>query len=129
MAEQIRLRVRGMTPIPWGSNEWAWRQHLAHEGKSKRSGIESSPVSAATRFAVEVIFYMSASRVGRADLDNLAKPVLDTLFRPRYAQVSNLDLTGALFDLDDDRVFMLILEKRLVATEEEQGADVTVSWE
>jgi len=69
---------------------------------------------------------MTAAHIGRADLDNLAKPMLDTLFQTRNAQVKDLSLTGALFNVDDDRVFKLILEKRLVSTGAEEGVDIKV---
>ena len=71
---------------------------------------------------------MTGSHIQRADLDNLAKPVLDTLFRSRNAQVKDTSLTGALFDTDDDQVFKLVLEKRLVATDNDEGIDVTITW-
>jgi len=52
--------------------------------------------------------------------------MLDTLFQTRNAQVKDLSLTGALFNVDDDRVFKLILEKRLVSTGAEEGVDIKV---
>jgi hypothetical protein len=71
---------------------------------------------------------MTLPRLGQADLDNLAKPQLDTLFLPRNVQVRDSSLTGALFDVDDDRVFRLNMEKRLVSTPADEGVDVTISW-
>ena len=39
-----------------------------------------------------------------------------------------MSLTGALFDVDDDRIFKLNLEKRLVTPDTEEGIDVTIAW-
>jgi hypothetical protein len=130
MTEEVKIEVRGVNPVPWGSNEWAWRKALADGAREVRAvawePLEGQPFP---RFSVEVVFWMVGSRLERADLDNLAKPVLDTLFLPRYAQVKDLSLTGALFRLDDDRVFRLTLEKHEVPTVEEAGLDVVIRWE
>jgi len=59
------------------------------------------------------------------DLDNFAKPVLDTLFTSQ--NVSRL--TGVLLPkVNDTWVFRLLLEKVEVKTPKEQGADITVTW-
>jgi hypothetical protein len=80
------------------------------------------------RFTAALVFYLGASNFERADLDNLAKPVLDTVFLPRNAQVQDRSLTGAIFQVDDDRVFQLALEKRVAGTSAEEGVDVSVDW-
>ncbi len=129
MTERVFLQVRGICPVPWGSNEWDWRRALASEGRRVLADMDPFVVTAVTHFEVVVVFLMNAAHIGRSDLDNLAKPVLDTLFRSRYAQVKDLDLTGALFNVDDDRVFKLTLEKRLVATDADEGIDVSITWE
>ena len=59
---------------------------------------------------MEIIFYLKKDRLERNDLDNLAKPVLDTICKIRYAKKKKL--IGAIFDYDDDKVFQLILEKK-----------------
>jgi hypothetical protein len=72
---------------------------------------------------------MKVDNIRRADLDNLAKPVLDTLFKPRNAQVKIKKYTGALFDnVDDDRVFTLTLSKQCVLVALDEGVDITVTW-
>ena len=58
------------------------------------------------------------------DLDNFAKPVLDTLFTSQ--NVSRL--TGVLLPVNDTWVFRLLLEKVEVRTPQEQGVDLTVTW-
>jgi len=57
-----------------------------------------------------------------------AKPVLDTLFKSRNAQGQGKELTGAMFDVDDDRVFHLMVEKKPVIGPEDEGVDITISW-
>ena len=81
-----------------------------------------------TTFSVEVIFRMTPEDLARpaCDLDNFAKPVLDTLFTSQ--NVSRL--TGVLLPgVNDTWVFRLLLEKVEVKTPQEQGADVTVTWD
>jgi len=128
MAHQVTITVRGMTPIPWGSNEWEWRRKLAEEAQLVYARTKPQGISKSTHFAVEIVFLMSRIRIEGADLDNLAKPVLDTLFRSRYAQVKDVSLTGAFFNVDDDRVFKLTLEKRLASTITGEGADIIITW-
>ena len=123
---QVTVSVRGEKPIPWGCNEWDWRKSVAESARAVRPQSAQQQVSSDTRFAVEIVFLMTAAHIGRADLDNLAKPMLDTLFQTRNAQVKDLSLTGALFNVDDDRIFKLILEKRLVSTGAEEGVDIKV---
>ena len=80
-----------------------------------------------TKFTVEVIFRMTPEDLARPafDLDNFAKPVLDTLFTSQ--NVSRL--TGVLLPgVNDTWVFRLLLEKVEVKTPQEQGADITVTW-
>lgn len=125
---QLTISCRGKTPIPWGSSEWEWRRALAEKARSARIGSELKDLHLLSQFEVAVTFLMTNPHIQRADLDNLAKPVLDTLFRSRNAQVSDSSLTGALFDFDDDRVFRLTLEKRSVPAAADEGVDITVSW-
>ena len=85
-------------------------------------------VSQDIHFSVTLVFLMKPGSIERADLDNLAKPVLDTLFYSRNAQVQDKELTGAMFDVDDDRVFQLIAVKKLVVGPNDEGIDITIAW-
>lgn len=127
MQEEILVHVRGIAPIPWGGGEEAWRRKLAHEARLVREKNIIQGISASTHFSVDIVFFMAQSHVERADLDNLAKPILDTLFRSRNPQVKDLCLTGALFNVDDDRVFKLTLEKRLVPVSTEEGVEISIT--
>jgi len=92
---------------------------------ARRESISSPPLG--TKFTVEVVFRLTPEDLARPafDLDNFAKPVLDTLFTSQ--NVSRL--TGVLLpEVNDTWVFRLLLEKVEVKTPEEQGADITVTW-
>jgi hypothetical protein len=71
---------------------------------------------------------MRAERLTDSDLDNLAKPVLDTLFLARYSQVKDPLLAGALFRVDDCVVYRLSIEKCLATSSRGEGVDITVQW-
>jgi hypothetical protein len=79
-----------------------------------------------TRFTVEVIFRLTPEDLARPafDLDNFAKPLLDTLFTSQNVS----GVTGVLLPVNDTWVFRLLLEKVEVKTPQEQGADITVTW-
>jgi hypothetical protein len=70
------------------------------------------------------------------DLDNLAKPVLDTLFEPRSGpdgkinpnQEALRDVAGVLFDIPDESVFHLLLTKTVVADSSEVGVRIIATW-
>jgi hypothetical protein len=81
-----------------------------------------------TKFTVEVIFRMTPKDLARPafDLDNFAKPVLDTLFTSQ--NVSKSRLTGVLLpEVNDTWVFRLVLEKVEVEDPQDQGAYITVT--
>jgi Holliday junction resolvase RusA-like endonuclease len=120
----LRINVRGKTPVPWGCNEWEWRKAVAEATHAAVQQPQAPQLPNTVRFSVEMVFLLDATHAYRADLDNLAKPVLDTLFRPHIPQVKDMSLTGALFAIDDSRVFRLNTEKRLVAIGAEEGIEV-----
>ena len=124
---RISVSIRGKKPTPWGSNEWEWRKAIAIEANKQKQIRGHAGVL--LKFEVEIIFHMRTTTFKKSDLDNLAKPVLDTLFQPYDVQVKDKSLSGALFELDDNQVHKLLLEKRLVNTYQEEGADINVSWE
>ncbi len=128
MSRRVSFTVRGKPPTPWGSNEWAWRSAVAVQARAVASTVPDLPPPSDARFTAEIVFHLGASNFERADLDNLAKPVLDTVFLPRNPQVQDRSLTGAIFRVDDDRVVRLALEKRAARTAEEEGVDVSIGW-
>jgi len=124
------------TPNPWRiqvrehparRESISWREAIrdAVKGSYPQASFTSPPEG--TRFTVEVIFRMTPEDLARPafDLDNFAKPVLDTLFTSQ--NVSRL--SGVLLpEVNDTWVFRLLLEKVRVETPQEQGADITISW-
>jgi double-stranded uracil-DNA glycosylase len=125
---RIELRIRGARPVPWGTGEWSWRAEVARAALQMRavSPVPTPPADAG--LTVFLTFYLAPARHRDSDLDNLAKPVLDTLFHARHVQARVPDVTGVLFDVPDERVVKLVLEKRLAGRMDDQGIDVIVTW-
>jgi Holliday junction resolvase RusA-like endonuclease len=124
---EFKVTISGHRPVPWGCNEWEWRKVISDAVKAQKT---SNPVLAqkTDQFSVNLVFKIKQERVSRPDLDNLAKPVLDTLFLPFHPQVKDLSITGALFNIDDNAVFRLYVEKIKVTTVAEEGIDIVVTW-
>jgi hypothetical protein len=105
----------------------SWREAIRDAVKDSYPQAPFTSPPEGTKFTVEVIFRMTPEDLARPafDLDNFAKPVLDTLFTSQ--NVSRL--TGVLLpEVNDTWVFRLLLEKVRVETPQEQGADITISW-
>ena len=106
-----------------------WREVIANTAQLWRDQhTVPAGVNRNTIFIVRCVFFILANGIPRADLDNLAKPILDTLFRVDNPQVNDMALTGAMFDVDDRGVCHLNLEKRNVGTPENEGVDIKISW-
>jgi hypothetical protein len=118
-----RIQVRGH-PARRESNSWREAIRNAVKGTYPQAPFSSPP--SGTKFTVEVIFRMTPEDLARPafDLDNFAKPVLDTLFTSQNVSPS---VTGLLLPVNDTWVFRLVLEKIRVETLEDQGADITVT--
>lgn len=125
----ISFPVRGQKPIAWGNNEWDWRRAVADQARGLRYKVDAHKISERTSFIVEIVFLLCPHYIKEVDIDNLAKPVLDTVFKSRYPQVQDYHLTGALFDVDDDQVIRLVLEKREVTHTGEEGIEVAITWD
>ena len=124
---ELDFSLRGTRPVPFagGEGEKVWWQALAQQAQALRAKRPIPSVPLSSRFSVEIIFFLLPGNTpGGTELDNLAKPVLDTLFKGRKQPP-----TGTLFDLHDTNVFELVLEKRLVSTPEEEGVEINFMWE
>lgn len=77
---------------------------------------------------VNVVFRIAEPRFASSDLDNLVKPVLDTLFRSRDEQLDP-SLTAALLPLDDAAIKRLVVEKQRAVGSDDEGVTVEVHWE
>jgi Holliday junction resolvase RusA-like endonuclease len=120
----ITLSVRGVTPKVWGNRGIEWRSAVALKARSvpRPDDIDSS-----SEFRVEAVFYTLLPYGRSGDLDNLAKPVLDTLFHGSHIQGES-SLAGALFDVDDGQVTDLRLRKAIVSSPKKEGVDLTIRW-
>ena len=68
-------------------------------------------------------------RAPAQDPDNLAKPLMDTLFRPAFTQAPNpAAVTSALSDSHDGMVFSLAVSKVGVSDLAEAGIDLQARW-
>ena len=123
-----RVEVREHPARAPGPRSISWRAAIGDAVKATypEAPFRSLPVE--TRFTVEVIFRMTPEDMARpaVDLDNLVKPVLDTLFTSQNVS----GLTGVLLpEVNDTWVFRLVLEKVKVETPQKQGADITIKWD
>lgn len=103
-----------------------WREAIREEVKTTCPDAPFPVPPLGTKFDVEVICRMNAEDLEKpaVDLDNLVKPVLDTLFT---SQNVSPRVTKVLFPVNDTWVFRLALAKIRVETPEDQGADITVT--
>ena len=126
--EQVRLNIRGMQPRTYSNEEGFWRKYIANYLMQERAGgrIPESHirVTESDRFEVWMVFHLVKDSRPK-DLDNLSKPVLDTLFCDRY---SRKHAKGALYQVDDYHVWKLHLEKRLVESEKDAGVSITIAF-
>ena len=116
--------MRGHAP---GVKPISWREAIRDAVTDTYPQAPFTAPPLGTKFTVEVIFRMTPKDLDRkaCDLDNFAKPVLDTLFTSQ--NVSRL--TGVLLpEVNDTWVFRLLLENVEVKTPQEQGADITITW-
>ena len=65
-----------------------------------------------------------SNRPNPADLDNLLKPILDTVFTSENVKGP----TKALVDANDTNVFEVCARKTRAFSSQGQGVDITVSW-
>lgn len=124
---ELDFSLKGTRPVPFagGEGEKLWWQALAAQAQVVRANKPVRAIASSARFSVEIIFFLLPGNTpGGTDLDNLAKPVLDTLFKGRKQPP-----TGILFDLHDTNVSELVLEKRFVSTQEEEGVEINFMWE
>jgi len=92
------------------------------------TSIDHEALSRVASFEVTLVFFLSPARCQDTDLDNLAKPVLDTIFLIDRPQTQDRTLTGALVRRNDNAIRKLTLEKRSVHESTELGVDILVEW-
>ena len=126
--ERVSLNIKGMRPRTFGDEnyEGPWRNHIAEHVRQEREEgkIPESHSRATKRDRFEVWMVFRLVRDSRPqDLDNLSKPVLDTLFCDSY---SRKHVKGALYKVDDSQIWKLHLEKQLIGAESESGVSIAI---
>ena len=127
MRRVVEITVSGRTPLGGGStSRRQWREAI----RDAALGVAPDPqdVPDGAPLTVDVVIRLTEPRFGSSDLDNLVKPVLDTLFRSRDEQLDP-GLTAALLPIDDAAIQRLVVEKHRADGMEEEGVSVSVSWE
>lgn len=132
--------VRGTphVPSPDANNrrgELEWRKALydrANEVRRSNADLHLDDLRDG-QFQLDIVFlFETGNVVPGGDLDNLAKPVLDTLLsneNVRSSQAEYREWTGALLPHVEDRyVVRLNLRKRAVEGAADQGADIALWW-
>lgn len=123
---EVAFEVRGVAPVFGGSTRWLWRRRLGEAATRARDGMPDA--APAGPFELAVVFFLLPLRLEHNDLDNMAKPILDTLFWSGNVQVAEPGLTGTLFAVPDSRVFRMTVEKRSVDRAADEGVHITVRW-
>jgi hypothetical protein len=127
MTSQAVVRVVGRTPLGGGSSSRRlWREAIREA--ARQAGGEGLHVPDDADVEVEVLFLVTQPRVRTIDLDNMVKPVLDTLFHSRQEQIDP-SLTGTLLGVDDARITRLVVTKREAASAAEEGVEIVVRWD
>ena len=123
---KIAFRVCGTHPV--GENDPdvdRWCKAVADveaHYKSKAYGVVRR-----TEFMVYLVFYISH---GKQNLNDLAKPVLNTMFESGGTNDNAAVTGGVLFTgVNQEKINHIALRKREVESFREQGVDVTVVWE
>ncbi|MCC7231083.1 MAG: hypothetical protein IT203_11880 [Fimbriimonadaceae bacterium] len=116
-----------MPPKPWATGELTWRRLVADSCAAVTS-IDHDALARVGSFEVTLVFFLTPARCRDTDLDNLAKPVLDTIFLIDRPQTQDQTLTGALVRRNDGAIRKLTLEKRPGHEPAELGVDILVEW-
>ena len=128
---RISIDIFGVTPRPWGVKMTkAWREEIKRQVDDIK--IQRTIISKEHRakiYNVTIVFYFTAKNLYNCDLDNLAKPVIDTLFDTSRNQQKTKNPVKVLFTVDDAKVTRLKLEKREVSSShKEEGCNILVTW-
>ncbi len=134
MPTPLNFYVWGEPAPGQGGKEQEWREAIEAKAKKVREENKLQALKA-TRFHVSIEFLINEPQLSihenGADLDNMAKPVIDTLFKQGSSvEPKTKKPTGVLFNINDKQVFELIMKKRLPNPEDEEkeGAKITITW-
>jgi Holliday junction resolvase RusA-like endonuclease len=127
MLRVVTISVVGRTPLGGGSSSRRqWREAIREAALAVAPDPREVPPQAPMN--VDVVFRIAEPRLASSDLDNLVKPVLDTLFRSRDEQLDPT-LTAALLPVDDAAINRLVVEKQPAEGADDEGVTVEVRWE
>lgn len=129
---KVEFSVNGMKPASYSTgSEMAWRRLISQKAATQRAnlaGTADDPRRAPEMgpFCVSLVFSLAKQDVDRCDLDNLIKPVIDTLFtshplRPSLAPMP----TGALLYASDKAVYRIAASKNIAVP---PGLLLVVEW-
>lgn len=109
-------------PSPWANEnrEENWRREIAQQLDLRNIKVDYKEDS---EFEVKIKFLLRSDTFKKSDLDNLAKPIIDTIFKTSRSERFK-DLTGRLIYLDDNKIKKLLLEKEIV--NDNFGAEVEI---
>lgn len=128
----VRGSIPGVSNSPYeGSQEQRWRRKI--EGGVRERNPQPFEFPVETRFRVEVLFRLAKERLtamstqpAPPDLDNLLKPLLDTVFTSDNVTKKP---TGVLVNANDNWVFDVHASKTLAHSTADEGVDVIVTWQ
>jgi hypothetical protein len=117
----VTLIIKGR-PSPWANqpHEGIWRLQIADQA---RAAVQTPFSQEVKPRSVTIEFLMISTR--RGDLDNLAKPVIDTLFRQARKSTHPV---ACLFMCDDFHLHELILRRSVVESPANEGAIITIEF-
>lgn len=123
---ELSFEVVGRTPLGGGStSRRSWREAIRDAALEASGRFPDRPTP--DELTVEVVFRIAEPRMRSADLDNMVKPVLDTIFRSRDEQLDPA-LTGALLPVDDASIHRLVVEKHRAEGPHDEGVRIVVRW-
>jgi hypothetical protein len=134
--DTLRVDVLGHVPVPRRRGsitqaEIEWRQRIRHEILIALNQLGSTPLANAPWLTLTLRFFLPTMAT---DVDNLPKPVLDTLFRPGVDNPNRdhlSEVTAVMFPKRDDNIVReLYIIKELAPGPASVGLEITLTaWE
>jgi len=122
------FKVKG-SPTTWGGGkkERRWREAIYEKAKEYQKEFDKliRNKTSEKHFKITITFFLNNPE-GKGnsgqDVDNLAKPVLDTLFNEKRIKLKNF--SGALSkSIDDKEIYVLHIIKK---KREQEGAEIEI---
>lgn len=128
---RIKIKARNHLPVSGKASKARrkkWREHIIECASDAIVQAAKLGEYGSCLFTVDLEFFLPHQT--KNDIDNLARPVIDTLFKPGVPNGNqDPEVAGKVFPLADDlQLGQLNLRKTLVQSIEECGATITVCW-